>query len=97
MENYQEIKKLGSGSFGVALLVKRKSDGKLLVSKRMRLCGMEQKERDDAMNEVRLPCMHLLLTGSLSYRISSSPCHSRFTQMCGWSPFLVHLCCRFGV
>ena len=53
MDKYEEIRKLGAGSFGVALLVKRRGDGILVVAKRMRLCGMSQKEREDALNEVR--------------------------------------------
>jgi hypothetical protein len=35
MDGYQEIRKLGAGSFGVALLVRRRADGELVVSKRM--------------------------------------------------------------
>jgi len=64
MEQYTEIQKLGSGSFGVAVLVKRNADGKMLVSKRMRLCGMSNKEREDALNEARLlsKIQHLYVT-----------------------------------
>ena len=53
MEQYEEVKRLGAGAFGVASLVRRLSDGKFVVSKRMRLCGMTDKERDDALNEAR--------------------------------------------
>jgi hypothetical protein len=35
MDAYEEIRKLGAGSFGVALLVRRRADGELVVAKRM--------------------------------------------------------------
>ena len=53
MEQYEEIRKLGAGSFGVAMLVRRRGDGALVVAKKMRVVGMSTKERDDALNEAR--------------------------------------------
>ncbi|KYQ89875.1 putative protein serine/threonine kinase [Tieghemostelium lacteum] len=54
MDKYEEIKVIGKGSFGKAILVKRKDDGQLLVLKQINVLEMSQKERDDAMNEVNL-------------------------------------------
>lgn len=51
MEHYEELRVLGTGSFGVASLVRRRHDGALLVAKRMRMCGIGSKEREDAINE----------------------------------------------
>lgn len=35
MEKYMQIKKIGEGSFGKALLVKRKEDGRQCVAKQI--------------------------------------------------------------
>jgi NIMA (never in mitosis gene a)-related kinase len=35
MENYEKIKKIGRGTFGDVLLVKRKKDGALLALKKV--------------------------------------------------------------
>jgi len=57
MERYEEIKTIGKGSFGRAILVKRKSDDQLLVLKQINVLEMSEKERNDAMNEVHLLSM----------------------------------------
>eukprot|EP01132_Coremiostelium_polycephalum_P000492 gene492-620_t len=56
MERYEEIKTIGKGSFGRAVLVKR-DDGQLLVLKQINVFEMSPKERSDAMNEVNLLAM----------------------------------------
>ena len=53
MERYEAVRKLGAGAFGVASLVRRRADGALVVAKRMRLCGMSEKEREAALSEAR--------------------------------------------
>eukprot|EP01133_Synstelium_polycarpum_P004401 gene4401-5150_t len=57
MEAYEEIKTIGKGSFGRAILVKRKEDGLELVLKQINVMEMCQRERDDSMNEVRVLSM----------------------------------------
>ena len=45
MEKYEELKTLGRGSFGVAILVRRIADDKLLVLKRIQTTGGEVRAR----------------------------------------------------
>ena len=52
MERYQDIKKVGSGSFGAAHLVRNKLDGNLLVMKKVIMLDMKKKDRDALMLEV---------------------------------------------
>ena len=52
MERYEELKTLGRGSFGVAILVRRRTDDKLLVLKRIQTGGADNAERDAAEREV---------------------------------------------
>ncbi|CAM40756.1 putative serine/threonine-protein kinase a [Leishmania braziliensis MHOM/BR/75/M2904] len=50
---YERVRDLGSGSFGKALLVRRVSDGQLLVAKRMDLTTMSEKDKKYAMAEIQ--------------------------------------------
>ena len=52
MEKYQQIKVLGEGSYGKAILVSRKSDKVKFVIKEVRLYGVSQQDREDALKEV---------------------------------------------
>jgi serine/threonine protein kinase len=54
MDKYVKVKPLGKGSFGAALLIKRKSDGQLLVVKEVNMAKMNAKEREEARNECRI-------------------------------------------
>ena len=47
MDRFNEVKRLGSGAFGTAKLVERKSDKKLFVVK-------DQPETDEARKEVNI-------------------------------------------
>lgn len=51
MEKYIQLRELGSGSYGDAMLVRRKRDSRLLVAKRLRSTNANL---DDAMNEAKL-------------------------------------------
>ena len=51
MEDFERIKELGRGSFGAAILVRRKSDQKKLVVKEVSLGGLSPKEIVDARKE----------------------------------------------
>lgn len=54
MENYSRIKKIGEGSFGQALLVKRKKDGRQYVIKEINVSKMDRKGREEARKEVKV-------------------------------------------
>ena len=53
MENFEIIKDIGSGSFGVVFLVKRKLDSKIYALKRVNLTNLSSKERINSLNEIR--------------------------------------------
>ncbi|KAG5495172.1 hypothetical protein JKF63_02227 [Porcisia hertigi] len=50
---YEKVRELGSGSFGKALLVRRVSDGQLLVAKRMDLAAMSDNDKKYATAEIQ--------------------------------------------
>nr|XP_054755048.1 serine/threonine-protein kinase Nek1-like isoform X3 [Lytechinus pictus] len=52
MENYIKRKQIGEGSFGKALLVKSKADGKEYVIKEINISKMKRKEREESKKEV---------------------------------------------
>ncbi|EKF31351.1 protein kinase, putative,serine/threonine-protein kinase Nek1, putative [Trypanosoma cruzi marinkellei] len=54
MEKYTKIRVLGKGSFGSAILIKRRSDNALLVIKEVFLGKMSKKEREEARHECRV-------------------------------------------
>ncbi|EDO28048.1 predicted protein [Nematostella vectensis] len=54
MERYVRVKKIGEGSFGKALLVKKRNDGKHYVIKEINICRMKPREREESRKEVRL-------------------------------------------
>ncbi|CCW70529.1 unnamed protein product [Phytomonas sp. Hart1] len=51
MDKYQKVRVLGKGSFGSAILIKRKVDNALFVVKEVSLLKMSKKERDEARHE----------------------------------------------
>ncbi|CAM6001462.1 unnamed protein product [Sphagnum balticum] len=54
IKDFEIIKDLGSGSFGKVRLVKKKDSGTLFALKSVSLTKLSQKEKDSALNEVRL-------------------------------------------
>ena len=54
MDKYQRQKVIGKGSYGQAVVVKRKADGALLVVKEVRLQGLKMEERREARAECEL-------------------------------------------
>ena len=53
MENFEIIKDIGSGSFGVVFLVKRKLDSIIYALKRVNFTNLNSKERINSLNEIR--------------------------------------------
>eukprot|EP00743_Colponemidia_sp_Colp-15_P008700 GILK01009475.1.p1 GENE.GILK01009475.1~~GILK01009475.1.p1 ORF type:complete len:649 (-),score=124.07 GILK01009475.1:252-2123(-) len=54
MDDYEELKFLGRGSYGEAHIVRCKRDGKLYVSKQVHLSSMTPKEKEGAHREVEV-------------------------------------------
>ena len=52
MEDYDEVKVIGRGSFGTASLVRRKSDGTALVIKRVDVSILSEKDKAGAKTEI---------------------------------------------
>ncbi|XP_017278942.1 serine/threonine-protein kinase Nek1 isoform X2 [Kryptolebias marmoratus] len=52
MNKYEKVKKIGEGSFGKAILVKSKDDGRQYVIKEIGISGMSSKERQESRREV---------------------------------------------
>eukprot|EP00794_Sanderia_malayensis_P007278 gene7278-8089_t len=69
MERYDKIKKIGEGSFGKALLVRRKHDGRHCVIKEVNISKMNSKEREESKREVKV-LAHLKHPNIVSYQES---------------------------
>lgn len=54
LSDYQTIRDLGAGSFGSVKLVRKRDDSQMLAMKTVTLNRLTQKEKDNALNEVRL-------------------------------------------
>ncbi|XP_030627992.1 serine/threonine-protein kinase Nek1 [Chanos chanos] len=52
MEKYEKLKKIGEGSFGKAILVKSREDGRQYVIKEIGISRMSSKERQESRKEV---------------------------------------------
>lgn len=53
-EDFEIVKDLGSGSFGKVQLVRKKADQKLYAIKAVNMTKLNQKQKDNALNQVRL-------------------------------------------
>jgi NIMA (never in mitosis gene a)-related kinase len=53
-KDFEVVKELGSGSFGKVQLVRKKTDGILYAIKSVNMVRLNEKEKDSALNEVRL-------------------------------------------
>lgn len=54
LSDFETVKDLGSGSFGSVKLVRKKDDSQIFAMKTVSLGRLTQKEKDNALNEVRL-------------------------------------------
>lgn len=51
---FEIVQELGSGSFGRVFKAKKKVDGKFYAIKQIDLNSMSQREKENALNEIRL-------------------------------------------
>ena len=54
MENFEIIEKLGDGAYSVVYKAKRKQDNKIYALKKVKLKDLSDKEKQNALNEVRI-------------------------------------------
>lgn len=54
LQDFEIQRKLGQGAFGQVFVVKRKLDGQIYALKKVKLAGMKDKEKDNALNEIRI-------------------------------------------
>ena len=54
MNNFEIIDKLGDGAYSIVYKVKRKQDNNIYALKKVKLTGLSEKEKQNALNEVRI-------------------------------------------
>jgi NIMA (never in mitosis gene a)-related kinase len=54
MEGFEILKKLGDGAYSVVYKVRRKADGNIYALKKVKLQNLSEKEKENALNEVRI-------------------------------------------
>ena len=54
LKDFEIGKELGKGAFGAVCFVKRKQDGKTYAMKKVKISQLNTKERENALNEVRI-------------------------------------------
>ena len=54
MNEFQVISKLGEGAYSVVYKVKRNVDGNIYALKKVKLLNLSEKEKQNALNEVRI-------------------------------------------
>ena len=54
MNDFQTLSKLGEGAYSVVHKVKRTIDGNLYALKKVKLLNLSEKEKQNALNEVRI-------------------------------------------
>lgn len=52
--NFQLLDKLGEGAYSSVYKVKRRNDSKIYALKKVRMTDLSEKEKENALNEVRI-------------------------------------------
>ncbi|KAA6370159.1 MAG: putative NEK/NEK1 protein kinase, partial [Streblomastix strix] len=53
-DNYIRQRVVGRGSFGAAVLVKHKQNGRIYIMKEINISNLPQKEKQESINEIRI-------------------------------------------
>ena len=53
LNDFEIIKELGKGAFGIVYLIKRKKDNTIYALKQVKITKMEKKEKMSSLNEIR--------------------------------------------
>lgn len=54
IRDFEELQKLGEGAFSQVFRVRRRADGVIYALKKVKILGLKDKERLNALNEVRI-------------------------------------------
>ena len=54
MDNFEILEKLGDGAYSIVYKVKRKADSKIYALKKVKLQNLNEKEKENALNEIRI-------------------------------------------
>jgi NIMA (never in mitosis gene a)-related kinase len=54
IDDFDNLSLLGDGAYSTVYKVKRKSDGKIYALKKVKVGSLSEKEKDNALNEVRI-------------------------------------------
>lgn len=54
LRDFEELQKLGEGAFSQVYRVRRKADNEIYALKKVKILGLKEKERQNALNEVRI-------------------------------------------
>jgi NIMA (never in mitosis gene a)-related kinase len=79
MNDFQIISKLGEGAYSIVYKVKRMVDGNIYALKKVKLLNLSEKEKLNALNEVRI-----LASVKSSYVISYKEAFFDEGESCLW-------------
>lgn len=54
LRDFEQLEKIGKGSFAKVYKVRRRADGQIYALKKVELGKMKAKERENALNEIRI-------------------------------------------
>lgn len=54
IDDFENLSLLGDGAYSTVYKVKRKSDGKIYALKKVKVGSLSEKEKENALNEVRI-------------------------------------------
>lgn len=54
LKDFEVVSKLGDGTYSTVFKVRRVEDGQVYALKRVKMGGLSQKEKENALNEIRI-------------------------------------------